>query len=243
MPRDERDRTDKPPLGSLSDGNSLPGAAIRAVPPRRKRPTARDVLDQEEAAEAARAGLNRVRKTADNWRIGMSGLVTLTTATLLLKGRSTIQDYKEGAKWALGILVLASLAAGVVSVLRFLKASYGEPKVVRTADIADAGGFESYNLSLAQAALDDLRAARRWAIGSLILLAMGIACTWYAPAEAKEPVAFVRATYTSGGAQIMKCGTLKTVDIKGLSMQVAGERSTSNIPISQLVSVVIVSGC
>jgi len=53
----------------------------------------------------------------------------------------------------------------------------------------------------------------------------------------------VRATYTSSGAQMMKCGTLKTVDIKGLSMQVAGERSTSNIPISQLVSVVIVSGC
>jgi hypothetical protein len=203
----------------------------------------RDVLDQEQAAEAARAGLERVRKTAENWRLGMSGLVTLTTAVLLFKGRGAIQDYKETAKWALGMLVLASLALGVMSVLRFLKAAYGEPKVVRAADVADAGGLDGYNLSLAQVALDDLHAARRWAIGSLILLALGIAFSWYAPAAGTEPAAFVRVTYVSGNAQTVKCGTLKIVDIKGVQLQVAGERSTSDIPISQLVSVVIVGEC
>ena len=230
------------PSGNHS-GDPPTRVSIRAVPPRRKRPTARDVLDEQQSAKAARSGLERVRKTAQNWRLGMSGLVTLTTGTLLFKGRSTIQDYNEIAKWALGILVMASLAAGVVSVLRFLKASYGEPRVVRAADIADAGGFDAYNLSLAQEALNDLRGARRWAIGSLILLALSIACSWYAPAPAKNPTAFVRVTYASGDAQLVKCGTLKTVDVEGIQLQAAGERSTSNIPISQLVSVVIVSEC
>jgi hypothetical protein len=173
----------------------------------------------------------------------MSGLVTLTTATLLFKGRSTIQDYNVFARWTIGILVLASLAAGVVSVLRFLRAAYGEPKVVRAADIADAGGLDGYNLSLAAAALEDLRTARQWAIGSLILLALGIASSWYAPAAAKEPAALVRVTYASGNAQIVKCGTLKTVDSSGVRLQAAGERSPSDIPVSQLISVVIVSEC
>jgi hypothetical protein len=217
------------------------GASIRVVPPQRKHPAVRELADQEQAAEAAHSGLASVRKTAENWRLGMSGLVTLTTATLLFKGRSTIQDYSELAKWVLGILVLASLAAGVVSVFRFLRAAYGEPKVVRVADVADAGGLDAYNLSLAQAALDSLSTARRWAVASLVLLALGIACSWYFPSA--EQTVLVRVTYTSGDVQMVQCGTLKTVDGKMVHLAGAGPISTSGIPLSQLVSLVAVKGC
>ena len=173
----------------------------------------------------------------------MAGLVTLATATLLFKGRSAIQDYVEWARWVMGGLVLVSLVAGIVSVLLFLRAAYGQPKVVRAADIANAGGFDAYNLSLAQAALDDLACARRWAIGSLILLALGIGVSWYAPAATKEPIAFASVTYSSGNGQLSKCGILKTVDAKGVRLQVEGERAASDIPASQLVSLVLASKC
>jgi hypothetical protein len=172
----------------------------------------------------------------------MAGLVTLTTATLLFKGRSAIQDYVEWARWVMGGLVLISLVAGIVSVLLFLRAAYGHPKVMRAADIANAGGFDAYNLSLAQSALEDLVHARRWAISSLILLALGIGVSWYAPA-AKEPIAFVNVTYSSGNGQLSKCGTLKTVDAKGIQLQAEGEKQVSNIPVSQLIFLALVSQC
>jgi hypothetical protein len=209
----------------------------------RKRPTAGDVLEQERAAEAARGSLDRVRKTADNWRLGMAGLVTLATATLLFKGRSAIQDYAEWARWVMGGLVLISLVAGIVSVLLFLRAAYGQPKVIRAADIAKVGGFDAYNLSLAQAALADLAGARRWAIGSLILLALGIGVSWYAPAATKGPIASVEVTYSSGNGQLSKCGTLKSADAKGVRLQVKGEGVASEIPTSQLISLVLVNHC
>jgi hypothetical protein len=173
----------------------------------------------------------------------MAGLVTLATATLLFKSRSAIQDYVEWARWVMGGLVLVSLVAGIVSVLLFLRAAYGQPKVMRAVDIANAGGFDSYNLSLAQAALADLVSARRWAIGSLILLALGIGISWYAPAAANEPIAFVSVTYSSGNGKLSTCGTLKTVDAKGVLLQVEGERAASEIPVSQLISFVLVSHC
>jgi hypothetical protein len=239
----DNDRTGEAPSAASQAGNAQAGVSVRAVPPTRKRPTLRDVLEQERAAEAARGGLDRVRKTADNWRLGMAGLVTLTTATLLFKGRSAIQDYVEWARWVMGGLVLISLVAGIVSVLLFLRAAYGHPKVMRAADIANAGGFDAYNLSLAQSALADLVHARRWAIGSLILLALGIGVSWYAPAATKEPIAFVNVTYSYGNGQLSKCGTLKTVDAKGVQLQVEGEEQVSNIPASQLISLALVSQC
>jgi hypothetical protein len=239
----DNDRAGEAPSAVSQAGDAQAGVSVRAVPPKRKRPTPRDVLEQERAAEAARGGLERVRKTADNWRLGMAGLVTLATATLLFKGRTAIQDYVEWARWVMGGLVLISLVVGIVSVLLFLRAAYGQPKVVRAADIANAGGFDAYNLSLAQVALADLVRARRWAIGSLILLALGIGVSWYAPAATKEPLALVNVTYSSGNGQLSKCGILKTVDAKGVRLQVEGERAASNVPVSQLISLVLVSQC
>jgi hypothetical protein len=219
---------------------------VRLVAPVNKRPTPRDTDDQDRANEAARGGLDRVRKAAENWRTGMAGLITLVTGTLLFKGRDSINGYQVWVRGTLGALVGLSLVAGIISLLLFLNAAYGQPRVLRTQEIADSGGIDAYNFGLAQVAVDDLKWARRWALGSVTLLAFAIILAWYGPATSSTPPAFAKVTYTPAVGQTVeqtKCGVLQSADSKLIRLHVTGERNSRNIKIAQLVSIIIVSKC
>ena len=97
----------------------------------------------------------RVRKTAENWRTGMAGLVTLVTATLLFKGQNTIAAYDPWVRYALGVLALLAVSLAIASLWLFLSAAYGRIRAVSIQSILQEGGVDVRNVHLATTALDD----------------------------------------------------------------------------------------
>jgi hypothetical protein len=234
------------PPGQGDSANSPPPSRVRLAVPINKRPGPRDIEDQNRANEAAKGSLDLVRKTAENWRTGIAGLITLVTGTLLFKGQDSINGYEGWVHAALGTLVGLSLAVGVISLLLFLNAAYGKPKVLTTQEIADTGGIDAYHLRLAQVALDDLKWARRWGIVSATLLALAITLAWYGPSGSSDAAAFAKITYTEvagGTAKEVRCGVLQVANSKDIRLQVSGEQATISIDPAQLLSIVIVSKC
>jgi len=231
------------------EGNSVDSprpSTVRLAVPINKRPGPRDIQDQNRANDAAKGSLDRVRKTAENWRTGIAGLVTLVTGTLLFKGQDSISSYEVWVRAAFGALVGLSLAVGVISLLLFLNAAYGRPKVLTTQEIADTGGIDAYNLRLAQAAVGDLKWARRWALVSATLLALAITLAWYGPSASSGAAVFAKITYTpvvGGTAKQVRCGVLEATNSKGIRLQVSGEEASISIDPAQFLSIIIVSRC
>ena len=72
---------------------------IKPVPPQDPNPSASEIGDRARLAEEVRGSLERVRNTAENWRTGVAGLVTLVTATLLFKGQNMITAYEPWVRY------------------------------------------------------------------------------------------------------------------------------------------------
>src|SRR5438128_11168532 len=117
-----------------------PRIVVKAVPPHQTRPAPREVQDRARLATEVKGSLDKVRATAENWRTGMAGLVTLVTATLLFKGRDTIADYHAWVRYALGALTALALLLGIVSLWLFLSAAYGRIRPVSAQSVLAAGG-------------------------------------------------------------------------------------------------------
>jgi len=128
---------------------------IKLVPPHDPNPSASEIGDRARLAEEVRGSLERVRKTAENWRTGMAGLVTLVTATLLFKGQNTIAAYDPWVRYALGVLALLAVSLAIASLWLFLSAAYGRIRAVSIQSILQEGGVDVRNVHLATTALDD----------------------------------------------------------------------------------------
>ncbi len=234
------------PSDSPAGGASKPRRAIRPVPPHDPTPSAREIGDRARLAEEVKGSLDKVRATAENWRTGMAGLVTLVTATLLFKGRDTIADYHAWVRYALGALTALALLLGIVSLWLFLSAAYGRIRPVSAQSVLDEGGVDVRNVHLATTALNDLKWARWLAIGSAALLAGALVLSWYGPATAPGPLAFARVVVRSesaGQSPETVCGELTAQNAATTVLNVKGEPDPRRISTRRLVSVVLVAHC
>lgn len=197
-------------------------------------------------ANEVRCSLEKIRSTADSWRTGMAGLVTLVTGTLLFKGQAAIADYDVWVRYTLGVLTLFALIFGTVSLWLFLSAAHGRVRPVSAQSILDEGGVDIRNIHLATTALDDLRSAQRLAIASALSLAVALVLSWYAPTKASEPIAFVRVAVRSEHAfQIAEivCGELTAQDGTTTIIRVKGEPSPRIITTQKMISLILISQC
>lgn len=219
---------------------------IKPVPPHDPNPNASEIGDRARLAEEVRGSLERVRTTAENWRTGVAGLVTLVTATLLFEGQNTITAYEPWVRYALGVLALLAVGLAIASLWLFLSAAYGRIRVVSAQSILLEGGVDVRNVHLATTALDDLWWAQRLAIGSAALLAAAIALSWYGPTAASKPPAFakvvVRGASAAQSAETL-CGELTAQDGATTVLKINGQPDARRIPTQQLVSLVIVATC
>jgi len=217
---------------------------VKLVTPKASLPA---IDDTNALSTAVTGGLQRVRDAAKNWQTGLAGLLTLVTATLLFKGQDSITDYTPGVQYLLGGLVVLGLVVGVWSLWLLLQAAYGVPKVVRYETIADAGGVDAYNLTLAERAIGNLRLGRITALVSAGLVAAALVFSWYGATSAGSLVKVTQAPLTGGQPDKTRasvlCGSLKTDDSQGVVVQVAGQRDPTTVERANLVSVVPVSGC
>lgn len=213
--------------------------AVTAVTPLNTTPAPRQLADRTRLAEAARGSLDTVHALAVDWRTGMAGLLTLVTGTLLFQGKSSINDYPGWVQVVLGVLVVSSLAAGVVSLLLFLTAAHGRPKPMAAAEILDQG-LDVYNVGLAQVALADLKRARALGVASAALLAGALLFSWYGTSSAAASPSPVAVTLKSGSPV---CGQLKGLNGTTTVLQIAGEPTPRSLATSDILGMRVVAAC
>jgi hypothetical protein len=235
-------RSPRPPEG----GARTRRRTIRPVPPHDPVPSPRELADRARLAEEVKGALEKVRTTAENWRTGMAGLITLVTATLLFKGRDAIADYDAWVRYSLGALTSLALVLGISSLWLFLSAAYGRMRPVSAQSVLDEGGVDVRQVRLATTALADLRWARRLAIGSAAALAAALLLSWYGPAAAREPLAFAKVVVraeSAGASRETVCGELTAQDAATTVLKVKGEPDPRRIPTPRLVSLTLVAQC
>lgn len=227
------------------EGTGRGKLVIKAVRPHDTRPGPRDLEDRARIAEELKGSLDRIRKTAENWRTGMAGLTALVTATLLFKGRASITDYAEPVGYALGALVVLSLALAIASLWRFLMAAHGRLAATSAQSILDAGGVDVRNVHLATTALADLNLARGLGLASAALLALALLLSWYGPAgkSTAARVKLVIAAEPPGTTEQSLCGELKALDGTVVMLQVDGEPQPRRLKTERLVSMKTLASC
>lgn len=234
------------PSQSSASGLSGTRRTIKPVPPHDPTPNAREIGDRLRLAEEVRGSLENVRKTAENWRTGMAGLVTLVTATLLFKGQDTIAHYDAWVRYALGALTSFALVLAIVSLWLFLSAAYGRVRPVSAQSVIDEGGVDVRLVQLATTALDDLGWARRFAIGGAAFLAAALILSWYGPTAASHPLAFAKVVVraeAAGQSPETLCGELIAQNGATTVLKIKGEPDVRRIPTQRLVSLVLVAEC
>jgi hypothetical protein len=223
-----------------------PRRVVKAVPVHETTPSPREIGDRARLAGEVTASLERVRTTAENWRTGMAGIITLVTATLLFKGRESISDYEAWVRYALGALTLCALALALVSLWLFLSAAYGRLRPVSAQSVIDAGGVDVRNVHLATSALADLRWARGLAICSSVVLAAALVLSWYGPAEPSAPPAYVRITIRGDDQRQSEetlCGELTAQDGGTTVVAIEGEPEPRRVDTGRLLATVLVDTC
>lgn len=191
--------------------------------------------DEEDFNQAAATQLSNTRKTAENWKNGLAGLLTLVTTVLFIKGKSTVDEFTPGWRIVVGVVLLAALAVTVWGTWLSLRAAYGTPKIIRAADVAAHGGLTGWRLEQTESTINDLEVARILAVGAASLIAVVIALSWW---TRKAPPAYVSVMKGSS----TYCGELTRFDTGTLELRIDAKH-TMTISVQDVASLKVVSSC
>lgn len=199
--------------------------------------------DARELQGLRKTELSDVRKSAENWRTGLAALLAVLTATLFIKGKSSIDDIDPGGwRWAVMLpLILAGLAA-TFGAYRAIRAAYGVPRDewVRVGKgLREHGSLSAWRHAFAVGTVNDLRLAKVMTVIALALVGLSIFLTWIAPGP--PPPAFVQATFKSAPKEPV-CGELKRADGGKIVLKKDNEQRVEK-KIADLESLKVVDDC
>jgi hypothetical protein len=159
---------------------------------------------QDEAAwnEMVSDQLPDVRRSAENLRNGLAGLLTLIGIFSVIHGPSELNGLAGWAAIAAGVLLLLGFGAAVAGVLSSLDACYGHPVIRSRAAFRSVGGRDGLRFEEARQAAAQMGRARVLTVLALALAVAAIGITWYAPRTTGDIVVL---TTRSG---IVQCGRL-----------------------------------
>lgn len=203
-----------------------------------RRPLGGDPSEVAVRAMAAAGEVDRVRAAADKWRASLTGLFTLVTASLVLKGRDSVEGLRTAWKVAAGVLLLAGLAVTLWAGVRAARASFGPLTLVPNFDEqghrADA---RVQRRASADAARKDLRTAVRATVAALALLAAAVVVAWYGPAV--DPAPRLRVTTEDGRTA---CGELLGSDAGRMLLRLP-DHGVRQVPLADTLTVTPVDRC
>ncbi|RLK58769.1 hypothetical protein [Actinokineospora cianjurensis] len=193
----------------------------------------------EHAAFAALVAesLPAVRASAAAWRTGLTALVTLITAAVVLQGRRATADLTPWWLLAVTVLIGGGLACCAAGLWRVLAAEAGSRTTTLTlADIHTRhGSVAAYQAALAVKAGKQLRQARGLVAVALCLLFAGTAATWWAPPAPK----LLKVTH--GGTTT--CGPLQSADGGRVRITLPGTNAFSDIRFTDVTGIAVVPSC
>jgi hypothetical protein len=193
------------------------------------------VEDELEIQSLAASQLERTRKAADNWRNGLAGLLALVSTIIFVKGRDTVETMSTVWKWALVLVLIASVAFAAYAARQAMKAAFGEIGLVKSEEVAAAGGWIGYQAKLAENAGGQLRSAQFRTGVALLLLIIGIVITWLAPSAPASPPALLNVTLQNHASV---CGELTTLSAGRIQL-----KGQSPIDSTQVTSAALVRKC
>lgn len=144
-------------------------------------PTAADLEEEAAWTTLVTDQLTTVRKSAENWRTGLAAIVSVITASWVIKGPADVQSLERPASYGVGILLALGLASAIFGAWMCITAANGKPSLVTRDEIHTLGGISGFSLSRAKAAARQLRLAQGATVLALVLLASSIGLTWYGP--------------------------------------------------------------
>ena len=201
-------------------------------------PSSYEYVQEADLELLARDQLERTRKAAESWRLGLAGLTTLLAGLTLLGTPTAPNQLRAPYGVAVGAVLLLALAVAVAGTLWALRAAYGDPQLVTRSRILAEGGVDGYKNYLAERAVRDLRQARWALITSLTLTATATGVAWYAPRAAPAPQGGLRVTSSQGTA----CGITSTIEHDDLLLVLPGG-SFWRTPIATITSMTAVGRC
>ena len=147
-------------------------------------PSAESMADKRAFDALVSKSLTEAQASAEKWRTGLAGLITLVTATLLFKGPQDVRQLALGGRIVVGGLIGLGLATALFGLWRALGVSAGSMGRVDLADLRQRyGSVEVYNVVVAEDSAAQTRAAKRALAVSLPMLASGAFALWWLPAE------------------------------------------------------------
>jgi hypothetical protein len=143
------------------------------------------LLDRNEANR-----LHLVRTRAEKWLGGLTALTGLVATVLVIKGPQSTTDIATSWKIAVGSFIAAALAVLVFGTYRAYQSAYGDPGRLDEVDSQPVTGLarrlataRNQAAAAAQAHLSDAVIAT---LAAVVLLAVAIGLTWFAPPAAKH---------------------------------------------------------
>jgi hypothetical protein len=213
--------------------------------PRARKPAAApskaDLDERDRYARLTAGSLDTVRGSAQAWRNGLAAFITLVTAGVVIQGRDTTSGLPGGWRAAVTVLIGGGLLLAVAGLWQALAAEAGtDPRSQTLHDIRAAHGtLTAYEIYLAAQAARRLQWARRAVAAAITLLLAGIAATWWAPAPAAAPPAYLTATH----GNVVTCGTPQPSAPGQLSLTAPGSLTTVTIPFSQVTALTLTTTC
>lgn len=188
-----------------------------------------------------RESLPAVRASAQAWRNGLTALITLATAGVVIQGRTTAADLTSPWRTAITVLIGGGLAAAVIGLWQALSAEAGTRTTSLTLSEIHArhASVLAYQVALANHAGRRLRRARDAVAVALAFLLAGVIATWWAPANEPVPPAYVTVTDRQG----TRCGAVLSADGGQLRLAVAGSHDPVGIPLADVTNLAVVARC
>jgi hypothetical protein len=165
-------------------GGASPRPVVRGGDPSRDDLEAAALLDRNEANR-----LELVRTRAEKWLGGLTALTGLVTTVLVIKGPQSTADITTSWKIAVGSLIALALAVLVFGTYRAYQSAYGDPGRLYEMSSQPVTGLAVRLASKRNEAAADAQIHLRHAVfatlAAVVLLAVAIGLTWFAPPAPK----------------------------------------------------------
>lgn len=205
---------------------------------------ARAASDAGDLEALAAEQLDSVRRTAENWRTGLAGLLALVATILFLKGPDSISKLESWVRWSLSTMLVICLGIALAAAWLALRAAFGTPRVVDVAEIEREGGVKPYRAGLARRAVEHLNWSKRLTVSAAVILSAVTVLYWNAPL-ADERNGYLRVSLLAPSNQAAPppiCGRPQRVENQRLYILEA-DGALREITLSSVAGLSVVAEC
>lgn len=198
-----------------------------------------DIVRWKRLADTASA---RAMASAQTWRTGLAGFVTILTSALILKG-SDLGSVSAPLKYAVAGLLAGGAGLAVWGLWTALTAESPPQESARYGEIlAEFSSIAGYERSVARSSTAALDRSRRRVFVALVALLVGSALWWLAPPK-DDPASHLKVIFADQAEVVTVCGTWLPSPAGELLLQINDTSTPTAVPLSSIQDLAVVNTC